>query len=459
MIKQHGCKPAWSYPHKDPFGLDMVLDAVRAAKQHKFLQNSRQRYLDTGRNTMYANPLGRPGFNTCEPEIVKAVLSTKFNDFGLGPRRSQVFVPFLGAGIFDTDGAAWEHSRALIRPNFTRSQVADLETFELHVSELIDVIPKDGSTFDLQELFFKLTIDSATEFLFDPDSAKDFVEGFTYGTERMARIFQSGMALLYVPDKRWRQSRKAVWHFVDKIVDEAIRSQKNRDVEKSPDDTRYVFLYQLVKETSDPYVLRSETLNVLLAGRDTTASLLSNTWHVLARRPDIWAKLRSDVDKLNGAKPTYEQIKDMKYLKYVLNESLRLMPVVPGNGRMAMRDTVLPVGGGEDGKSPLFVPKGHMVNYSVYSMHRRPDIYGPDAEEFKPERWEKLRPSWEYLPFNGGPRICLGQQFALAEASYTTIRLIQAFSKIEPRDEREWCEWLTLTMASGVGCNVALTPA
>ena len=70
-----------------------------------------------------------------------------------------------------------------------------------------------------------------------------------------------------------------------------------------------------------------------------------------------------------------------------------------------MRDTTLPVGGGADGKSPIFVKKGQQVNYQVYVMHRRKDIYGPDADEFKPERWETLRPSWQYLPFNGGPRI------------------------------------------------------
>jgi len=89
-------------------------------------------------------------------------------------------------------------------------------------------------------------------------------------------------------------------------------------------------------------------------------------------------------------------------------------------------------------------------------MHRRTDFYGPDAEEFKPERWEHLRPGWEYLPFNGGPRICLGQQFALLEASYTTIRLMQKFPRIEPRDERPWSEWITLTLASGPGTKVAL---
>jgi cytochrome P450 len=104
--------------------------------------------------------------STIEPENVKTVLSTNFKDFTLGPRRARAFVPVFGHGIFDTDGAAWERSRAMIRPSFTRSQVADLDTFETHISHLIDAIPRDGSTVDLQELFFSLTMDSATEFLF-----------------------------------------------------------------------------------------------------------------------------------------------------------------------------------------------------------------------------------------------------------------------------------------------------
>ena len=160
--------------------------------------------------------------------------------------------------------------------------------------------------------------------------------------------------------------------------------------------------------------------------------------------------------------------------------ALRCHPVVPGNSRQAVVDTWLPLGGGPDGKSPMFVPKGRFVAWSVslhcppltpapsftcdsrpwqvFSMHRRKDFYGEDAEEFKPERWEKLRPGWEYLPFNGGPRICIGQQYALSEATYTTVRLLQEFKTIESRDDQPWTESLTLTCSSLNGAKVALTP-
>lgn len=93
------------------------------------------------------------------------------------------------------------------------------------------------------------------------------------------------------------------------------------------------------------------------------------------------------------------------------NPALRLYPSAPINSRFCRQTTTLPLGGGPDGQSPLLVPKGLPVAYSVYHMQRREDIYGPDALSFRPERWdeEKLADiGWAYLPFNGGPRVCLG---------------------------------------------------
>lgn len=142
--------------------------------------------------------------------------------------------------------------------------------------------------------------------------------------------------------------------------------------------------------------------------------------------------------------------------------ALRLFPPVPTNARIAFKDTVLPRGGGANGQAPIFVPKDTIFMYSVYSMHRRTDIYGPDALEFKPERWSPdapggpLRPGWGFLPFNGGPRICVGQQYALTEASYTIVRLLQTFGELENRDPKEWVEGYGLTLCSGEGTKVAL---
>ena len=132
------------------------------------------------------------------------------------------------------------------------------------------------------------------------------------------------------------------------------------------------------------------------------------------------------------------------------------MPIL---SKAAVRDTVLPHGGGTDGRQPLFAAKDTIFVYNMQSMMRQKRTYGPDAEVFKPERWAdpSLRPGWDFLPFGGGPRVCLGQQYALTEAYYVTIRLMQTFRNIESRDKEPWTEKLTITCCSRNGTQVMLS--
>ncbi|EFR05170.1 hypothetical protein MGYG_08184 [Nannizzia gypsea CBS 118893] len=410
-------------------------------------------------------------FSTCEPENVKTVFGCQVQRLpSCRCAAKPGFRELFGNGVFTNDGGDWEHSRAMLRPNFARSQIADLNMFERHVRELIELIPTNGSTVDLQPLFFGMTLDSATEFLFGESASTlsghrstapkgdIFGQSFDFCTGYIGKRFRFGLPSSW-RSKEYKQGVKDVHTFADHYVKKGIERYNSREKtgEIADESGRYVFLDELVKETQDPMMLRSELMNILLAGRDTTASLLSVLWNTISKRQDVWEKLQAEVQTLNGRAPSFEEIKNMKYLRFTLNEVLRLYPVVPGNSRSAIQDTILPRGGGPDGQSPVFVPKGTTVVYSAYSMHRRADVYGPDALEFKPERWETLRPGWGYLPFNGGPRICLGQQFALTEASYATIRIMQTFNNIESRDSHPWTELLTVTCSSKYGAKVALS--
>jgi cytochrome P450 len=105
------------------------------------------------------------------------------------------------------------------------------------------------------------------------------------------------------------------------------------------------------------------------------------------------------------------------------------------NGRRSTKDTTLPRGGGKGGLSPIFIPKDTEVNYLVYVTHRNPEFWGIDSEQFIPERWENRKYGFDYLPFNAGPRACLGQQFALTEAGYVAVRLLQSFDKFEALEQ------------------------
>lgn len=340
LIKEHGCKPIKPQPGLNDFphsiiGWKLFRAQAKDYNARALLESNQTRFKHYNAHTLNLRFLHMNVIMTKNPENLKAMMATSFKDFNLPDNRRASFIPLLGRGIFTSDGAAWHQSRELLRPNFVRAQVADLETFEVHVSHLIEAIPRDGSTVDLQELFFRLTMDSATEFLFgestnglapgtSTESNSRFTAAYNRSQERVGRAIRAPWgALLF--GSEFKADVKYVQDFVDRYVKRGLEYRRNHDLEKS-EGGRYVFLHELAKRTDDPVRIRSELLNVLLAGRDTTASLLSNVFFVLARTPSVWAKLREEVDSLNGERPTYEQVKDMKYLKAVLNECKQRSP-------------------------------------------------------------------------------------------------------------------------------------
>ncbi len=390
-----------------------------------------------------------------------------------------------------------EHSRALLRPQFARDQVSDLELEEVHVQNMVRLLPTDTSGWtgkvDIQPLFFNLTLDSATEFLFgetvnsqlagghdrpDPPSKKDvsgkkldwstFGADWDHATMTLGTRGRLGDVYWMHSPKSFHQSCKRIHEFADYYVRLALTtdlsSLKEKDASGAHKRDKYIFLQELVAQTRDPTELRSQLLNILLAGRDTTAGLLGWTFYTLVRHPEVYDKLRAIILDRFGtySQPrniTFANLKSCTYLQHVLNEILRLYPNVPLNSRCCLRSTTLPRGGGPDGNSPVYVREGQEVNYLVHVMHHRKDIWGEDAEEFKPERWEGKKVGWEYLPFNGGPRICLGQQFALTEAGYVTTRLIQKFDRLVNEDERGVTRHLLSITTSTDGCWVRLHEA
>lgn len=340
--------------------------------------------------------------------------------------------PLLGRGIFTSDGSEWQHSRSLLRPSFAKAQVADLALVELHVNNLFKKLPSDASTVDLQPLFHNFTLDSATDFLFGRSTntltgAKkhdmEFARALRYSLDHMAFLLVAGrLRKIFQADAEFDKANETCQSYVDTFVEQVMNY---KDKEKIPNallvetdqGSRGSFLKDIAQTTDDKDKIRGELLSLLLAGRDTTASLLSSLFWELSRNPDVWKILCTEVKGLNNQKPTYEQLRELKYAKYCINESklhptftcsstpsapvthlnhaaLRLYPPVPSSMKIAVCDTVLPRGGGPEGTSPIYIPKGRKVFWSIYSMHRRKDLWGEDADAFRPERWQSARPTW-----------------------------------------------------------------
>ncbi|KAF7883830.1 hypothetical protein EAF00_011142 [Botryotinia globosa] len=443
-----------------PFGLDIIKIALEADRG-KYFPTHLQRNVEKFGITFKYSIMNTSSLFTVDPENVKAVLATQFADFDLGQMRIGAFWPMLGKGIFTQDGHEWKVTRDMMRPQFNRDQMSDFELEERHVQNLMRAIDTRlqgdwTEEIDLQVLFFRLTMDSATEVLLGQSADTQLLnlpenQSEAQGTRiDFAAEFDNALSWIHTrgcfADKYWlvtskdfRISCNKCNEYVDYFVQLALdRNSLARDQDKDGSTAtkkRYIYLDALAKETQDPIELRSQCLHLMLAGRDTTASLLGWLFLLFAQNPDKYQKLRNIVIENFG---TYENpleinftdLKNCRYLQHCLNEALRLHPLVPFNVRQANKDTTLPLGGGKDGKSKVFIPKGSIVEYSVFVMHRRKDIWGDDAEEFRPERWEGKKVGWEYLPFNGGARICIGQQFALNEAGYVTVRLLQRFDII-----------------------------
>jgi cytochrome P450 len=342
--KENGCKPCTAVFNKDPiFGIDVIKTMTSNSKKHILLEENKKRFEKMG-NTFHTRAANIPVIATCEPENIKTVLSLKFKDFDLGLRQNS-FSPLLGHGIFNADGERWANSRHMLRPNFARDQVADIEAFERHFKIMLKHLPRDGTTVDLQELFFRFTIDTATEFLFnhstnslrivgqEDENNEDVIFGkaFNFAQHDVSVRARLGIFDRFRKNEEGEQAIKICHSYIDRFVDDALEFRKKLDEEKvagDQKDEKYYFIQEVAKQTTDRKRIRDELLNILLAGRDTTASLLSNMFFQLAKNPEIYAKLREELSSLEGRLPTYEELRGFKYVKWCMNECKSMIKLI-----------------------------------------------------------------------------------------------------------------------------------
>ncbi|KAH7040026.1 cytochrome P450 [Microdochium trichocladiopsis] len=474
LNREHGCQLPRELEKKWPLGIDrlkQIWDANSDGRLLKFFCDI-ARDFEPLNNSYQFFLVGPRTFHILDPRNVSTILSSNFTDYSFGSRAS-VFAPLIGEGIFTQEGPAWKHSRDLLRKQFVKAQYRNLDHFQEHLDNLISCIPSTG-IIDLQPLFFSLTLDTATALLFGRSvhslrgpmsqdvTSQSFAQDFTTAQAGLAKRFRlTPFHSLYNPPS-FRNACHNVHAFVDRYISER-ENGLGRDDTEGPT----WFMDQILRESSSKTAARSQLLNILLAGRDTTACCLSWTFRLLVRHEKVMSHLRKEIELVmpDSEHPTREQIARMPYLASVVKESLRLYPPVPLNIREAVTSTILPVGGGVDGKNPILVRKGEVVVFSQYITSRRRNIFGDDAEEFRPERWLADKTSEiedAFFAFNSGPRRCLGEDFALAEVYYTIIRLLKAFPLIQlPADEPNEVlgterQRLTLVLASENGCRVSL---
>ncbi|KAF8554979.1 cytochrome P450 [Imleria badia] len=491
-------------PSKWPAGLDLLLTSIRNFRGG-YMGEVFERQCKENGNTISLRILWENraspsliGIFTTEPEYVKAILATQFNSFAKGPIFYDMALSLLGTGVFNSDGDIWKFHRSMTRPFFSRDRISDFEIFERHADDAIGQLKarlRQGYPVDFQDMISRFTLDSATDFLFGKDvcslsagliyppnsplatnvafqnhPANQFAHAFLEAqlcTSYRSRFGKSWRLFEFWSD-RIKEHMHVCHEFIDPILEEALRkkkalkeaglipekNEKERDVLEGE-----TLLDHLVNYTEDLTVIRDEILNIMIAGRDTTAGTLTCVIWMLSQHPNVLHKLREEILSVVGSSrnPTRENLREMKYLKAVINETLRLYPPVPFNSRTSVAPVVFPA---TKGGQPIYVPENTRVQYSVFLMHRRKDLWGPDAEEFDPDRFldervhKYLTPNpFIFVPFNAGPRICLGQQFAYNEVSYFLVRLLQHFSSVSLAEDVQTlapADWASFSGRKGV---------
>ncbi|UNI22878.1 hypothetical protein JDV02_008724 [Purpureocillium takamizusanense] len=469
FARSRGCLPPRSRaPVKDPiFGFDFIYDAIFNKAGDRYLESTLKSFRELG-TTYTMSRWAMSVFYTCDSLNMKQILAGSFEDFGLPHTRVTALSSFVGDGIFTLDNEPWYHARMSLKPMVARS---DKETIrgilEGNFQSVLRLLPDDGASVNLQDIFFRLVMDFATEYLTGNSAhmldnedtqgarAQQFVSDYmTCSTEVITCLGLGPLQHLRFNSDA-KRAKNAVFSFLDAFIDDSLRKRAIKGASVRDD-----FLTQLTALTTDRMVLRNQLLHILIATRDTVASTLSNLFFVLARNPQVYDKLRANVLAVAGTEaPTTDQLKQMKFARWCVNESLRLHPVIPIGGRQARRDTVLPRGGGADGQAPLLVPEGTIVMSNVYAMHRDEQVFGANVEAFNPERWDNLHPGWGYLPFSGGPRICMGQHIALTVVQYILVRMAQTVSSIDGLGEKDWVEQYALATTCRGGVHVSLHKA
>ncbi|KAK0533914.1 hypothetical protein OC842_002823, partial [Tilletia horrida] len=432
------------------------------------------------------------------PEYIEAVQKTYFDNFVKGDFFRDRFGELLGHnGIFVADGQVWRHARKTASHIFSAGQFRNWVQVVVHeeldkVISVLDAVSaasaagrksgnKTAGIITLPELFFRYTLNSFSRMAFSADigclttdpkclsTPVDFATAFDYvqvviNLRTLMPAFKT-LERLTGTAKKVDEAIQTIRHFSAGIIDERLRTVRARKAQEAVDPVQPTheggsiaklakkdgkdLLDLFLETTQDRDELLTIVLNFLIAGRDTTAQLLSWFFYEMIAHPEHVDEIRKEVSEVLGDCPAegyrlpYDQMRDLPYTFACITEALRLHPSVPKNAKRCIKDTLLvPSGPNPTNLPPVQVYKGELVGWFDWVMARLPEVWGPDCEEYNPRRFleeevdsatgvkrrtVRQYSQWQQHMFNGGPRLCLGMNLANYEALSLVAAVVPLF--------------------------------
>ena len=410
-----------------------------------FLTGVRREYGDVAQYHL----LKWPFWQLSHPADVREVLLTQANKVIKSPIYKMVLSKYLGNGLLISDGSFWKRQRRLAQPAF---HLRRIETYADLMTEYTDEMIAEWDQreqVDIYEEMTSLTLYLVVKIMFNTD-IRGSSGAIAQGTHVLHQsVMDEQNQILRAPDwiptpanRRKRQSIDSLNEIALKIIAERRESGEDKG------DLLSMLLMAQDEDgasMSDEEV-KNEALTIFLAGHDTTANALTWAWYLLSKHPEVEAKLHEEVDRVLGTRtPTLADLENLTYTEMVIKETLRIYPPAWSVARTAIED--IPINNG------YVIPKGMNIMISQYVIHHD-ERWFADPERFDPERFtpenEAKIPKYTYFPFLYGPRICIGNSFAMMEACLILASIAQRYRlQLVPGEKVEFDPKLTLNPKQG----------
>jgi cytochrome P450 len=364
-------------------------------------------------------------FQFVRPEHVHHILVGNRENYVKGFSHDKLRVP-LGSGLLTSEGELWQRQRRLMSATYTPRGVT-------HFAEIMTDATKkmlnrwekqpDGEPLPINVEMMRLAMSVISRSMFTIDIGEEFADAgkalhfiLEFANRRTISLIDPPLFLPTPMNQGLKKALETLDQFLYGIIAERRRQPAGDDLLSTLMHARD----EKTGETMNEQQLRDEVLITFFAGHETTAQLLTWTWYLLARHPEVESKLHEQLERvLGGRTPTLDDVPNLAYTRMVLDETLRLYSPVAMMARDALRD---------DEIAGYAIPTASMVTLTPYITHRHPEFWEKPGtfypEHFAPERIAN-RPRYAYYPFGAGPRICLGKHFALLEATLVLAEVAQ----------------------------------
>jgi cytochrome P450 len=402
-------------------------------KQRLMLKNPMKlfkKYDDDFPGIFQVNIFNNSFIHISDPDLIQEVLQKNQKIF-VKNDDYQALVPVFGNGLVTSSNELWKKQRKMIQPSFHKKTINGF--FDTMVQSTLQMFDewdeqlKSNNVIDFQYEMSSVTLQIIGLTMLSTDVKKEkdkvnhaLMNSGKYISKKTMETFKVPMWIPTETNKNLINTRNALDEIILPIIDER---KKIGNIKDDMLDMLMLSRYEDNGEKMPVQLLRDEIITIFMAGHETTSSALTWTFHYLSQNPKAYTTLKQEIDTvLQGEELKFEHLKQLKYTKACVNESMRLMPPVWAVGKKSTESTMI---------GPYKIKKNTNIIITNFLSHRNPK-YWDKPNEFLPERWKteevKKNHKFAFFPFGGGPRMCIGNNMALLEAEVLLTKIVQKYS-------------------------------